>query len=64
LGPQEFADLAIQLRRGKVPEEPKLAQEERQTRLRQLAGSLSDEEAEAMLAFIEREFEQVNEPAQ
>jgi hypothetical protein len=32
--------------------------------LKKLAGSLSDEEAEAMLAIIEREFEQVNEPAE
>jgi hypothetical protein len=64
LGPQEFADLAAQLRQGRVPEELRLSQGERQARLKQLAGSLSDEEAEAMLAVIEREFEQANEPAE
>ena len=44
-------------------EELPLTQAERQARLKELAGSLTDDEAEAMLAVIEREFEQVNEPA-
>jgi hypothetical protein len=63
LGPHEFADLVAQLRQAPVPEAPRLSQEERQSRLKELAGSLTDEEAEAMLAVIEREFERVDEPA-
>ena len=63
LGPQEFAHLTAQLRQSQVPEELRLTQAERQARLKELAGSLTDDEAEAMLAVIEREFEQVNEPA-
>ena len=64
LEPREFADLAAQLRQAQLPEELRLSQGERQARLKQLAGSLTDEEAEAMLAAIERDFEQVNEPAE
>jgi hypothetical protein len=63
LGPQEFAAVTAQLRQAQVPEELRLTREQRQARLKELAGSLTDEEAEAMLAAIEREFEQVNEPA-
>jgi hypothetical protein len=62
LGPQEFADLAAQLRQAQVPEELPLTQAERQARLKELAGSLTEEEADAMLAVIEREFEQISEP--
>jgi hypothetical protein len=64
LGPREFADITAQLRHAQLPEELKLSQGERQARLKELAGSLTDEEAEAMLAAIEREFEQVNDPAE
>jgi hypothetical protein len=64
LGPREFADLTAQLRQAQVPEESRLSQGERQARLKELAGSLTDEEAEAMLAAIDREFEQVNEPTE
>jgi len=62
LGPQEFADLASQLRQARVAEEPRLPPAERQSRWKELAGSLTDEEAEAMLAAIEREFERVSDP--
>jgi hypothetical protein len=64
LGPEEFADFTSQLRQAQAPEQSNLTREERQARLKELAGSLTDEEAEAMLAVIEREFEQVDEPAQ
>jgi hypothetical protein len=64
LGPQEFADLASQLRQARVAEEPRLPQAERQSRWKELAGSLTDEEAEAMLAAIEREFERVSDSPQ
>jgi hypothetical protein len=37
--------------------ELKFTQAERQARLKELAGSLTDDEAEAMLAAIEPEFE-------
>ena len=63
LGPHEYADLAAKLRQAQAPEELRLSEEERQARLKELAGSLTDEEAEAMLAAIEREFEQVDESA-
>ena len=63
LGPQEFADLVSQVRQARVAEEPKLPLAERQARWKELAGSLTDEEAEAMLAVIEREFESVSEPS-
>ena len=63
LGPQEYADLATRLRQTHVPEGLRLARGERQARLKKLAGSLTDEQAEAMVAVIEREFEQVSEPA-
>jgi hypothetical protein len=62
LGPQDFAALAAQLRQSQVPDEQRLTQAERQARLKQLAGSLTEEEADAMLAVIEREFEQISEP--
>jgi len=64
LGPREFEDLTAQLRQAQLPEELRLSEGERQARLKELAGSLTDEEADAMLAAIEREFEQVNEPAE
>jgi len=63
LGPQEFADLASRLRQARVAEEPKLPLGERQARWKELAGSLTDDEAEAMLAAIERELESVSEPS-
>ena len=63
LGPRESAYLTAQLPQTQVPGEPSLTQAERQARLKELAGSLTDAEAEAMLAVIEREFEQVTEPA-
>ena len=53
--------MAAQLRQARVAEEPRLAPGERQARWKELAGSLTDEEAEAMLAAIEREFERVSE---
>ena len=64
LGPQEFADLASQLRQARVAEEPSLPPAERQSRWKELAGSLTDEEAEAMLAVIDQEFERVSDPPQ
>jgi hypothetical protein len=63
LEPQEFADLTARLREVEVAEEPRLSAEERQARWKALAGSITDEEADAMLAVIEELFEQVNEPA-
>jgi hypothetical protein len=63
LEPQEFADLAARLRRVEFPKEPRLSPEERQARWKALAGTLTNEEADAMLAVIEELFEQVNEPA-
>lgn len=57
LGPREFADLTAHLRQAQLPEKLRLSQVERQSRLKELAGSLTNEEAEAMLAAIEQEFE-------
>jgi len=59
LGPQEFAEIASQLRQADPSGEPRLPLAERQARLKKLAGSLTDDEAAAMLAAIEREFGQV-----
>jgi len=59
LGSQGVAEVTSKLRQAAVSEEPRLPQAERQARLQSLAGSLTDHEAEAMLAAIEQEFEQV-----
>jgi hypothetical protein len=64
LRPQELAHLALRLREMEVAEEPRLSAEERQARWKALAGSITDEEGDAMLAVIEELFEQVHEPAQ
>jgi hypothetical protein len=63
LEPEEFLDLTARLGEVAVAEEPRLSAEERQARWKALAGSITDEEADAMLAVIEELFEQVNEPA-
>jgi len=62
LGPRGSSPLAAQLRQAQVSDELPLTPAERQARLRELAGSLTEEEADAMLAVIEREFEQISEP--
>jgi hypothetical protein len=62
LGARGSSPLAAQLRQAQVPEELPLAQAERQARLKELAGSLTEEEADAMLVVIEREFEQISKP--
>jgi hypothetical protein len=63
LEPRELADLTSRLREMEVAEVPRLSAEERQARWKALAGSITDEEGDAMLAVIEELFEQVNEPA-
>jgi hypothetical protein len=62
LEPRELADLTSRLREMEVAEVPRLSAEERQARWKALAGSITDEEGDAMLAVIEELFEQVNEP--
>lgn len=60
LTPREIADFAARLREVVPAQEATLPLEQRRARLRALAGSISNEEAEAMLAAIEHEFERVN----
>jgi len=60
LSSQETAEFTMRLREAAVPQTPVLPLEERRARLKALAGSLSDEEADAMLAAIEHDFERVN----
>lgn len=63
LEPREIAELSAKVHEVEA-EAGSLTNEERRARFKALQGSLTDREADAMLAVIEREFERVDEPAQ
>jgi hypothetical protein len=61
LGPQDLERVGALVRELREPAKRELTDAERQARWQQLAGTLTNEEAERMLAVIEQEFERVDE---